>query len=41
MKNLHLLKPHEWVYLRTGTLKAYFKRRNMEYMIIVIFGKKD
>jgi len=37
-KNLHLLTPVERYYLQHGVLRAFFKRRNLHYMITVIFG---
>ena len=39
MKNLHLLSNLERYYLQQGTLRAFFKRRKLDYMIKVIFGE--
>ncbi len=41
MKNLHLLTPVERYYLEQGVLRAYFKRRKLNFMLVVIFGETN
>lgn len=41
IKNTYLLNDLEKYYLKMGVLKAYFKLRKLDYMLIAIYGEKD